>query len=343
MANTAERASMKVIAREVGVSLMTVSRFMNGTGKVAAETAQSIREVADRIQYRPNRLVRGMQTGRTGLIGVVMPAGLGFYSGVLEGIHDHLSEQDAGLLLSMVHVHWEERAIEEERKILHRLIELRVDGIILRPANDDATALYFEEIVQRNVPIVVIDRRVQKFACDFVGTDDVAGGEEAGTRLLARGRKNFLLVTGGDRFSPSRDRAKGFRDAVASANRPVTVDTLEFPTFSPNEDAILEYLTERGAKVDGIFAVNDNLALGCRRALLKLGRRIPEDVSLIGFGAVAMGDGYFIPVSTFDQHADLIGRTASEMLFAQIERKAGSSAATPKTVRLAATFIDRGT
>jgi LacI family transcriptional regulator len=343
MNNIVERASMKMIAREVGVSLMTVSRAMNKTGYVAAETARRIQEVADRIQYRPNRLVRGMQTGRTGLVGVVMPAGLGFYSGVLDGIHDHLSERDAGLLLSLVHGNWEKRAIDEEQKILHRLIELRVDGIILRPANDEATDLYFDEIVQRGVPIVVIDRRVPKFACDFVGTDDAAGGEMAAATLLARGRKNFLLVTAGNRFSPSRDRAKGFRDTVAAASGATSLDILEFPSFTHNENEILEFLTARGSKVDGIFAVNDNMALGCKRALLKLGRRIPEDVSIIGFGAVAMGDGYFVPVSTFDQHPDLIGRTASEMLFARIDRKSDANAVPPKTVRLAATFVDRGT
>jgi transcriptional regulator with XRE-family HTH domain len=148
MLSPSARASMKAIAEESGVSIMTVSRVFNGSGKVAAATEEKIRLVAERLQYRPNRLVRGMQSGRTGLIGVVMPSGLGFYSGVLEGIHNHLTGQNANLVLSLVHGDWGASAIEEEREILHRLIELRVEGIILRPVNDEATPVYFEEIIQ---------------------------------------------------------------------------------------------------------------------------------------------------------------------------------------------------
>lgn len=336
---------MKAIAEEAGVSIMTVSRVLSGKGKASAATAKRVRKIAERLQYRPNRLVRGIQSGRSGLVGVVMPSGLGFYSGVLEGIHDFLAGHNANMVLSLVHGDWGEHSVEEERKILHRLVELRVDGIILRPANDEATPIYFEEILQRRLPIVVVDRRLPNFSCDFVGTDNNAGGRTAGEKLIARGAKNLLLVTAGDRFSPSRERAEGFCNILSEIAPIRTVRILECPDFAPNDDLAARFLTSReGRKTDGIFAVSDHLALGCLRALRKLNRRVPEDVSLIGFGAIGTGNGYFIPVSTFDQHPAVIGKTAAELLLNRLDR---SPAAKPqrrrKTVLIPSTFVDRGT
>jgi LacI family transcriptional regulator len=334
---------MKVIAEEVGLSMMTVSRVLSGNGKVAPATAQKIQEVAERLKYRPNRLVRAMRIGRSGLIGVVLPAGLGsFYALVLGGVHDHFAERDASLLLSQVHGNRGEMAIEDELKVLHRLIELRVDGIILRPANDEATPHYFEEILARGIPMVVIDRYLPNFPCDFVGTDDVAGGEEAASILLARGLKHLLLVTAGDKVATSRDRAAGFRNYLKSSEADVSLDTLVCPTFASNEDLIHAHLSASGKPVDGIFAISDNLGIGCFRALRKLNRRIPEDVALVGFGAVGASDGYAFPFSTFDQHPELIGKSAGELLAKRIANNARK--VLPKqTVRLRASFIDRGT
>lgn len=334
---------MKVIAAQVGLSMMTVSRVLSGNGKVAPATAQKIREAADRLKYRPNRLVRAMQTGRSGLIGVVLPTGLGsFYALVLGGVHDYFAGRDASILLSQVHGNRGEGAIEDELKALHRLVEMRVDGIILRPAYDEATSIYFEEILDRGIPLVVIDRYLPNFPCDFVGTDDVGGGEEAASRLLARGLKNLLLVTAGDNVGTSRDRAAGFRNYLQSSGADVSLDTLECPDFTPNEDMIHAHLSTLGKPVDGIFAISDNLGIGCFRALRKLNRRIPEDVALVGFGAVGASDGYTFPFSTFDQHPELIGKSAGELLGKRVANN--SRKGLPKqTVRLHASFIDRAT
>lgn len=343
MRKPVERASMKVIADEVGLSMMTVSRVLSGNGVVAPATAQKIQKVAERLKYRPNRLVRAVKTGRSGLIGVVMPSGLGsFYGGVLSGIHDYFAGQDTSILLSQVHGDQGEGAIEDELKALHRLIEMRVDGIILRPANDEATPHYFEEILDRGMPLVVIDRYLPSFPCDFVGTDDVGGGEEAASRLLARGLKNLLLITAGDMVGTSRDRAMGFRNHLKSSGADVTLDSLACPSFSPNEDLILKHLRASGKPVDGIFAISDSLGLGCFRALRKLNRRIPEDVALVGFGAVGASDGYTFPFSTFDQHPEIIGKSSGELLDKRIANN-GSRVLPKQTVRLQASFIDRGT
>lgn len=331
---------MKVIAEEVGVSMMTVSRVLSGKGAVAPATAQKVQKVAERCKYRPNRLVRAVKSGRSGLIGVVMPSGLGsFYGSVLSGIHDYFAGQDTSILLSQVHGNQGEGAIEDELKALHRLIETRVDGIILRPVNDEASPHYFEEILERGVPLVLIDRYLSNFPCDFVGTDDLAGGGEAASRLLARGLKNLLLVTAGDMVATSRDRAIGFRNFLSNSGSDVAFDTLACPSFSPNEDLILEHLRASTNPVDGIFAISDTLGIGCFRALRKLNRRIPEDVALTGFGAVGASDGYTFPFSTFDQHPHSIGKNAAELLDKRISNK-GSRDLPKQSLRIQASFID---
>jgi LacI family transcriptional regulator len=227
-------------------------------------------------------------------------------------------------------------------KILHRLIELRVDGIILRPANDEATPHYFEEILDRGIPMLVIDRYLPNFPCDFVGTDDFAGGDEAASILLARGLKNLLLVTAGDMVGTSRDRAAGFKNHIESSGADVSLETLECPSFGPNEDLVHAFLSTSGKPVDGIFVISDTLGIGCFRALRKLNLRIPDQVALVGFGAVGASDGYAFPFSTFDQHPELIGKSAGELLDKRIANNARK--VLPKqNVRIHASFIDRGT
>lgn len=168
--------SMKQIAERAGVSMMTVSRVLRNESNVAAETEKLIRGIADELGYKPNRLVRGMQSGRSGIVSVVMPAGHAIGPTILEGIYDHLHEKDMMMALDIVHGNFGDRAFAEQSKVINRLLESRVDGFILLPVNEEASPLYFKEIVDRKIPLVLVDRNTTHFEADFVGTDDYAGG-----------------------------------------------------------------------------------------------------------------------------------------------------------------------
>lgn len=335
----APRANMQAIADAVGVSVMTVSRYFSGTANLKDATAEAIRLEAERRQYRPNRLVRGIKSGRSGLIGVILPSQLGYYGQVLAGIQETLAERGSFTLLELVHGNLGPAAIEEESRIIRRLIEMRIEGIILRPVNDSADNLYFSEVRARHIPLVVIDRRLKSFEADFVGTDDEAGGRQAARQLIAAGARRLLLVSAGAGVSTSADRAAGFITEV-QARRGVSYEELVCPDFAPNEAQIDAFLTSNPRRFDGIFAVGDILALGCLRVLRRHQVRVPEEVSLLGFGALSSGGGHHIPISSFDQHPALVGRLAA----LRVLERARDGTKTSTTVNLVPpTYAARGT
>lgn len=331
---------MRQIADRAGVSIMTVSRVMSGSCRVSEDTAQRVQKIADELKYRPNQLVKGMQTGKTGLIGVIMPSEFAFYGNVLTGIHDALQEREASVLLSLVHGDLGKDVVEEERQRLLRLVDLRVEGIILRPTFDEASPVYFEEIKQRHIPLVVVDRQLPNYPCDFVGTDDLQVGNEAAQQLISKGCRDLLVLGAGDVVSTSRLRVQGFLEG-ARRHSGVKARLLDCGEFSKDNGRLRPFLAQpENAGIDGVFAVSDYLALIVRDVMVEQGKSIPGDISLIGCGNLLHGEWARKNLSTFDQQRKLIGQRAVELLEGRIKNK-------PSRVRsrkelIPAKFMDRG-
>lgn len=248
----------------------------------------------------------------------VMPAKLGFYEDALRSIESSLDTKGYTLLLNLISGDQGRDAMREEIRRLHRCLELRVDGIILRPVNDDANAMYFSEVVERGVPLVVIDRKLPDFSSDFVGTDDTAGGEAAAKKLIEKGCKSLLVIHAGEKVSTSRERRDGFIAAARSAG--VKVDELDCGDFKPSLEFLSIYLRQPVANdIDGIFSINDDIARHVLRALRVVGRSCPEQVKLIGFGHVPQSDTDAARLATFDQHAGAIGVEAVKLLMERLE------------------------
>jgi LacI family transcriptional regulator len=186
-------ATMKSVAEKAGVSQSTVSRILAGQRQYATKTVDRVLAAAEHLKYRPNSLVRGILTGRTRCVGVMVPASSRFYGPMVEGIHDAMCEAD-----HVMSITWSKRSLPvaddtTELALIHRLVEQRVDGIILRPTCDEATQAYFEEIWQRRLPRVAVDRDLPGARADFVGTDDDAGAAAAAGHLLGLGHRHLAV------------------------------------------------------------------------------------------------------------------------------------------------------
>ena len=322
MAVLREKVTMKAIAEEAGVTLTTVSRILNHKGgKYAESTKQKIFEIADRLKYRPNALVHGMQSGRTNMAGVMVPILGQFYAEVVRGIHTTFSENDTIML-----VRWNANILGQiddtnERQIIHQLIDRRVDGIILRPSCEAFERSYFEEIWEREIPLILVDREMSKVTADFVGTDDAFGGRAATQFLVELGHRQLLFVGSGEKVSTSRHREEGFRDVLCESPNACgqSLDN-DAPDF---EERLIQRMTQDRSPT-AIFCYSDPTAELVATILMEQGLSIPGDVSIIGFGNQASGSLPF-PLSTFDQHPGLIGKTAAEMYLERINEDARSS------------------
>jgi len=332
-----KQISLKAIALEAGVSTMTASRALNGTGHVSEATSARIQQIAEKHKYRPNLLIRGVQTGYTMNVGVIFPEDLGFYTEVLAGVHNTLLEHNYSIQLSLIKHHFGEPAIQQEHRQILRLLDLRVDGIILRPVNDNASDLYFKEIFERNIPLVIIDRKLEKVHCDFVGSNDFEAGQQAAEFFISKGHKKLLLVAAGDVVSTGRDRRNGFL-SVAGGIKGVEVSVINETDFNYHEEDALMALKKKPG-ITAAFCVKDNLAAGLYSTAFKLGIKIPEDLSILGFGNLEMGLYLSPPLSTFEQYPFKLGNEAARLLIKHMDSSARKNRPQKKIV--AAKLLDR--
>ena len=320
------------------MSLMTVSRVMRNETNVSPATDKKIRAIADRLGYKQNRLVRGIQSGRSGIVSVVMPAGHQIAPSILEGAYDYLHEKDMIMALDIVQGNLGEGAFVEQGKVINRLLESRVDGFILLPVNEEASPMFFKEVVDRKIPLVLVDRNTLHFESDFVGTDDRAGGYEAARILAANGCKRAVLVSTGDFVSTSRLRSEGFKAGLKAFKIELVTEVVA-PNFTHNTDLIDQELAKYKGKFDGLFAIADRLAISAWHSCQNLGLAIPGKVKVIGFGALNLRDPR-VALSSFDQEPYMIGYNAAKLLVERIEKGPWKRKPKPKVILNVPKFVE---
>lgn len=308
--------SIKQIAEASNVSMTTVSRVLRGQGEISAGTRARVEEAARKLKYRPNLLVKGIQTGHTQTIGVLMSPGDPFLAQILTGIVDALAEADHAPIVL--------RACKDpagyhgpnELEQIHRLVDRRVDGVILRPVEDAASDDYLKEIWERELPLVAVDRQLAYSHADFVGSDDRGGATQAAEHLLQRGHRRLGHISGPSFASTGRDRREAFLAAVAACPG-ATCQTLEDSTFSDGYYQALELL-KRSDRPTALFAGNDLIAEGIYRATAELGLRIPHDLSVVGFCDMDFARWMRPMLTTIRQDARQIGREAAILIVKRI-------------------------
>lgn len=314
---------MKTIAEEAGVTLTTVSRILSdktGKYKYAEKTRKKIFSIADRLKYRPNALVLGMQTGKTGTAGVMIPASEFFYSQIISGIHEVFLNNETIMLLSWNYDILKKEDEAVERRIIHQLVDRRVDGIILRPSCEEFERSYFEEIWERDIPLILVDREMAKVSADFVGTDDEAGGRAAAEYLLALGHTRLLFVGAGKLVSTSRHREDGFR-RVLSETPNACCKTVDIDLASACDE--ISQLLQKKERPTAIFCYNDPVAEQIIPLITEAGLSVPKDISILGFGDESSGNCP-VPLTTFDQHPQKIGAAAAQMYLDRVGEKSES-------------------
>lgn len=328
---------MKQIAEEAGVSMMTVSRVLRNESNVSPKTESKIRDIANRMGYKRNRLVRGMQSGRSGIVSVVVPSGHALVPEILEGAYDYLNEKDMIMALDIVHGNVGERAFAEQSKVINRLLESRVDGFILLPVNEEASPLFFKEVIDRKIPLVLVDRNTTHFDADFVGTDDYAGGYEAARVFALNGCKNAVMISMGDLVSTSRLRSEGFKAGLKKHKVKLIADIIT-PSITYNAELIDDELTKIQGQFDCVFGVADRLAISAWHSCKRLKLTIPKQVKVIGFGALNLRDPR-VALSSFDQEPYQVGRRAAKLLVERIENGPWKRKPKAKTILSTAKFV----
>lgn len=329
-------STVKQIAEELGVSMMTVSRALNGRGRISDETRDRVLAVAERLKYRPNRLVHAIQRGRSRSIGVMVPIATSFSTGIVRGIHDALADHH---YLPILHFHGEgpqAQRDEAELEYLHRLLDHRVDGIVFWPSDETVPQMYLHEVWERGVPLVAVDRQLPHTNADFSGTDDEAGGRIAATYLLALGHRRLAHIAGEHWVSTYADRRRGFEAAIAAVAGAACV-VEECADCQCGE--IAARLLEASDRPTALFLASDRMAPHVYAAAESLGLVVGRDVSVVGFADLIETAWLRPRLTTVRQDAEHIGREAARLLFDRIEGRADGAA--PRSVRVLPALVER--
>ena len=330
------KPNIRQVAHAAGVSLITASRAISGRGIVAEATRKRVLAVAQRLKYRPNRLVPAIMGGRTRTVGVMVPIGSWFQAQVIRGIHDTLSEH---AYLPIVHFHGNGPGAlrdVDELAFLHRLIEHRVDGLIFFPSDESVTQNYLQEVWERGLPLVAVDRRLTRTNADFSGTDDTAGGRMVAEYLLSLGHRRITQITGESWVSTYVDRRRGFEEVLLGRND-VAYHCAE--CAKSDCEAIVRDILTGPHRPTAIFAATDKMAIHVYAAAAAAGLRIGSDLTVVGFADLIEAQSLRPRLTTVRQDAVAIGANAAKLLLDRLEDRVASNE--PRAIRLMPEFVIR--
>ncbi len=306
------KMTMKEIASRLNISITTVSRALNNKSDVGIETRKAVMELAQELDYSPNKMAASLRTRKSNVIGLVLPrVEHYFFSTILKGIVSSAQKDNFAVILSE-----SSHIPQKESELIGRLIGMNVSGIILAPCRNEINNSYLKIMEKNNIPLVLIDRTPKNYQGHFVKLNDFHGAEIAVKHLLQQGYKKVAHIRGHEYSSIAEDRYLGYCHALKLNNikyDPALVKTCEFVNKEEGYYFTKELLLSDN-KPDAIFTVTDEVALGVYKALGELGLNIPVDIGVMGYSN-SMLSNYICPkLSTIDQPGIRMGETAYEFL-----------------------------
>jgi len=288
-----ERVTIADVAREAGVSQMTVSRVINDKEEVSPATRQRVLEVVERLAYRPSGIARGLATRRSGTLGLVVPdVSNAFFADVARGAEHVAYAQGYNVFLCNT-----EEDPARELAVLKSLEEQRVDGLVLCSSRLEEWQL--REVLDRHGVVALVNRRLEGEQVRSVLVDDEMGGRLATEHLLRSGHRRVGYLAGPPVSHSGRERAKGFFAVFRAANQPCYVDWVLHcqPTVEGGEEAARTLLTTH-PDLTALFCYNDLVAVGALQACAQLGLRVPEDVAVVGHDDIPLAALVTPPLTT---------------------------------------------
>lgn len=308
------RISLKDLARELNVSIATVSRALRGSSEIGQEMQEKVKALAKARNYRPNPFAQSLRKEAPKVIGVVLPNLVThYYAAVLDGIEDEARRAGYSVISANSH-----ESFDNETQAIDNFISLHVEGIIACLAQNTTDYSHFEEIASMGIPLVFFGRTClkERFSCVTANGDQAA--QMATQHLIDTGSRRIAFVGGPNHLDMVQRRKHGYLEALRENRIPIDRNLVMCGQI--DYDDMLEKTTQllREQRPDAILAFNDILTFAAFNAIKQLGMRIPDDVALIGFTDDAHA-AYVTPqMSAIEDQAHLMGVTSCQLLLKNI-------------------------
>jgi LacI family transcriptional regulator len=314
------RATLKQIAKELNVSVSTVSKALNDSPEISELTKIKIKEYAKLKNYKPNVIGLNLKNRKTKTIGVIIPNILNsFFAKVFSGIEKVADEKGYNVIMCISN-----ESLEKEAHTLEMLSNGTIDGFIVsvsEEAQKNQDYDHFSAIINDGTPIVMFDRIAEGVDCDKVIVDDFDSALDSTQHLIDLGCKNIALFSSVDNLSVGKLRVEGYLKALENNKIPVNENIILRTDSDENLNNQIETIFDTN-KIDGIFALDENDSVAALRIGLKKGYKIPEELSIIGFADGILASRRLSPsLTTVSQHGIEIGEVAAKLLIDRLESK----------------------
>jgi LacI family transcriptional regulator len=311
------KITIKDIATELGISPSTVSKALKGHRDISSSTKQSVKELAEKWNYKPDQIALSLKSGLSNAIGVIVPEIVHyFFSTIIGGIEDLAYDSGYHVMFCQ-----SSELYEREVKAVETLLSSRVDGILVSVSKMTENFDHFRKIQDNDIPLVFFDRICDEIDTDRVIVDDETGAFDAVTHLINIGCKNIFHLSGPPNLLIGKNRKEGYMRALREHNIPFNENNVIRCDSMEDAALIVPQLLHRANKPDGIFAVNDLTAASAMRIINEIGSRIPDDIAVVGFTSGLISDITNPTLTSVEQNGYLIGKEAVRMLIDRIESK----------------------
>ncbi|TXG36649.1 LacI family DNA-binding transcriptional regulator [Seonamhaeicola maritimus] len=319
------KITLKQIAKELDVSVSTVSKALSGSKEISEDTTQKIQAFAKLYNYRPNNIALSLKNRKTKTIGILIPEIVHhFFSTVIRGIERVANRRGYNVIVGLSNESFTKEVINMEL-----LAGGSIDGFILSISKETLLKQdyhHFNATIDQGMPIVMFDRVVAEVDCDKVIVDDMKGAVKAVKKLIENDCKNIALITTMDYVSVGRLRTQGYLQALqeneieAEPNLILKIDdSLDVENHLEILENEIETFFRMNKNIDGVFAVNELYAVTAMKVARKLGLNIPDDIQVIGFTDGVLSKHATPSLTTVSQHGQKIGEQSANLLIDRLE------------------------
>lgn len=311
-----KRVTIADIARELNITPATVSRALSNHPEISAATKKTVQEAADKLDYNRNKIASSLRSGKTNVIGVLIPTAEHiFFGSVIHGISNIASKNGYDIL-----IYQSNESQQFEKKGIEAFISARVDGILASIAKDTTDFTHFTYAKEKNIPIAFFDRVNNNLGIPSVTIDDYRGAYLATEALIKEGFNKIAHVSGPQHIQTFKNRVRGYRDALQDYNLPAPAEWLYEGSVSVEAGReAAGYLLNLNEQPDAVVAVEDFTALGVLKELKQRGIRVPQQFGVFGFCNDMFGEHITPSLSTIDQQTVLMGEEAFKLIHELIQ------------------------
>jgi LacI family transcriptional regulator len=312
------KLTIKMLARELGLSVSTVSKAISDSYEISDTTKQRVNDLAKKLNYVPNHHASSLGSRKSKTIGVVIPEVVdSFFAKAINGIESIAQEKGYHVLIYLTH-----ELVERERKILKEFESGRVDGVLLSISRETNQYSHIDALMNKAVPLVFFDRVVDEVETTKIVTNDYEMAYRATEHLIHAGCRQILFLSFLNALSISNRRFRGYKEALLDNGQKFNNgNVLAFQNDSKKDYLQLKRKLSSAKRADGIIASVEKLSLPVYQVCEELKLKIPGDIQLIGFSNQDAASFLNPPLTTITQPAFEMGKTAAALLVKALEQK----------------------